>query len=705
MNKVNFSKVLTFEEFFTSELEYTDFYDSYFQTKQKAALQKLAALQKVVFGTPAIFERIISVVLNNVPKEFLQYRLVSKKWKENTDNLLKLHWPVKDEYFNELFEDFKKSGTNYLEYIDIQCQQFLDLKFFDSNETGELYQTKELEKESPQIRCNKIFLNHLKNRDILYKEVFSIDKIFKSVLSFVLENKPREFLTYGLVNKQWLKNTHHMLQFKWFELIHQLPKELDHIKTAMENIENGNPDLFVLKKCQKLEKILIPSFVKKKLMDVPLTVEGYDGLQKEVEDRTLEVIWKIRIKPFLVNYFEQFGNLAPLQMQEMPASNIQAGGIRMFLHKTDVGKVQPEVEVFEFDKDLGGYTFIPKYTFIPAEICPSNLATVPMETKSIFLMPAPKMPTMLMPASNFEAKAIRQILCYIEFDQQLLANVEVLHLNNLGLTLIPAEIGHFKKLKKLDLSNNKISKIEKLKNLLFLEEFLINNNNISQIEGLDDLTKLKELGLGSNLISKIEHLDHQMGLKKLALYHNQITKIGEGLNPLKELESVCLDKNLIEDINKMELPKLRVLRLNGNSIVNITNLNLLSNLQMLSLNDNRITHITDLNLPNLEMLLLKNNMIKKITNLTLPCLRELNIDNNPIELKINNLRGMRTCIQLIRRHDLKKLQMFNGRPVKQIKKLAKELAEQIILKRRRDSKEITAMEQIVPKRRRDSNGN
>ena len=57
---------------------------------------------------------------------------------------------------------------------------------------------------------------------------------------------------------------------------------------------------------------------------------------------------------------------------------------------------------------------------------------------------------------------------------------------------------------KLNLSHNRIEKIEGLNNCPFLEELNLEKNNISIIEGISHLVQLKKLELGMN---KIYNLD------------------------------------------------------------------------------------------------------------------------------------------------------------------------------------------------------
>ena len=73
-----------------------------------------------------------------------------------------------------------------------------------------------------------------------------------------------------------------------------------------------------------------------------------------------------------------------------------------------------------------------------------------------------------------------------------------LDLSYCGLFKIPEKVNDLRGLKRLDLSNNNISKIENLNNLDALETLDLRRNNISKIENLNGLDSLKEVFLQGN---------------------------------------------------------------------------------------------------------------------------------------------------------------------------------------------------------------
>ena len=90
------------------------------------------------------------------------------------------------------------------------------------------------------------------------------------------------------------------------------------------------------------------------------------------------------------------------------------------------------------------------------------------------------------------------------------------------LDAVPACISRLIALEGLNLSNNKIAKIENLDALGKLEYLDLANNKIGKIEGLDALGNLKILYLDDNKIEKIENLDALGKLEYLGLKINKI---------------------------------------------------------------------------------------------------------------------------------------------------------------------------------------
>ena len=120
----------------------------------------------------------------------------------------------------------------------------------------------------------------------------------------------------------------------------------------------------------------------------------------------------------------------------------------------------------------------------------------------------------------------------------------------------------------LNLSGNKITKIEGLDSLTNLTELYLSKNQISHIESLDRLTNLTKLYLFSNQISHIKGLDRLTNLIVLSLSYNQISRI-EGLDRLKKLTALYLYSNQISRIEGLNVipSSLKYLGINDNPFV------------------------------------------------------------------------------------------------------------------------------------------
>lgn len=178
------------------------------------------------------------------------------------------------------------------------------------------------------------------------------------------------------------------------------------------------------------------------------------------------------------------------------------------------------------------------------------------------------------------------------------------------------DIVHFKNLKYLDCSDNKITDISSLNTLTDLEAFYINNNQISDISVLEELTSLEELSLSFNPITDISSLEGLANLKELYIHGNNISDI-TSLSNLTKLENLGMRDNSISDISALcKLKKLTRLELTGNKIKDISSLEGLTNLEELVLLNNDISDITPIGkLRNLKTLDIRENQITDISSL------------------------------------------------------------------------------------------
>jgi len=107
----------------------------------------------------------------------------------------------------------------------------------------------------------------------------------------------------------------------------------------------------------------------------------------------------------------------------------------------------------------------------------------------------------------------------------------------------------------LNLSHNKIDKIENLEGLKHLKILDLSFNNIKIVEGLDANVKLSILNLESNQIKSLETFPSTLiELASLILNGNQISSL-KGMEVCSSLKSLEVKSNLIWDINEVNYIK------------------------------------------------------------------------------------------------------------------------------------------------------
>ena len=194
---------------------------------------------------------------------------------------------------------------------------------------------------------------------------------------------------------------------------------------------------------------------------------------------------------------------------------------------------------------------------------------------------------------NFKKEDFKEYLTLREINEKFSLNIEDNDKEKLDLKdeYLNKEILnyfdkiHFKELKELDLSYNKIDIntyiLGEIPNEIKFEKLIIlnlNNNQISNINILQNFNcaELKELNLRYNNITDITPLE-KVKFEKLEILNLDMNniydiKILEKVN-FKELKGLKLKYNYIIDINvfeKVDFPKLELLDLEHNSISNLS---------------------------------------------------------------------------------------------------------------------------------------
>jgi len=128
---------------------------------------------------------------------------------------------------------------------------------------------------------------------------------------------------------------------------------------------------------------------------------------------------------------------------------------------------------------------------------------------------------------------------------------------------------YIKNLKEIDLSDNKISDIDCLNQMILphLESLNMSKNEIEKIDPIIDCIKLRKIDFSHNKISDIECLNNEIlpYLESLNMSNNKIESI-EVLSDYKKIKEIDVSNNNIRRIfSKFEFLELKKLNLKGNS--------------------------------------------------------------------------------------------------------------------------------------------
>ncbi|KAG4305410.1 hypothetical protein PORY_000966 [Pneumocystis oryctolagi] len=200
------------------------------------------------------------------------------------------------------------------------------------------------------------------------------------------------------------------------------------------------------------------------------------------------------------------------------------------------------------------------------------------------------------------------------------------------------EYTEFPELHTLDLSFNRIKRIQhlerckKLKNLYFVQ------NKISQITGLDALECLVSLELGANRIRTIENLEKLVHLQELWLGKNKITEL-KGLETLQSLRILSVQSNRLTSIKGLEALAhvLEELYLSHNGITSIEGLQVLKRLRILDISNNKIEKLEYINQnENMQELWASYNQLSDFENIEKECksmrnLVTIYLEGNPLQ--------------------------------------------------------------------------
>jgi len=136
--------------------------------------------------------------------------------------------------------------------------------------------------------------------------------------------------------------------------------------------------------------------------------------------------------------------------------------------------------------------------------------------------------------------------------QAVLEDVLFIDLSNNEIRKIPDEFKKFPNLKEVNLSFNKIKKLENLNNIKLLRKVEVYENELKSVN-LKNVPNLKYLDLSYNNLESgdLEDIFKLTGLTELQLLRNNIKSI-EGIEALTSLEVIKLEFNQIKDISPLD---------------------------------------------------------------------------------------------------------------------------------------------------------
>jgi Leucine-rich repeat (LRR) protein len=176
--------------------------------------------------------------------------------------------------------------------------------------------------------------------------------------------------------------------------------------------------------------------------------------------------------------------------------------------------------------------------------------------------------------------------------------------------------GQFHDLQYLNLSTNHLVNLSNIRNSIHLSELNLSNNELANLNGIEKLINLTKLNLSQNKLigeldfskSELPHLEvlnlsenniqsvlgieNLPELRVLDLTENQLIQISCSYKH-KSLKKLVLKLNNLKRLNLEPFPNLRVLRVDGNSLNVLTDINRLKHLQELSVKCQSNTNIVD----------------------------------------------------------------------------------------------------------------
>ena len=200
---------------------------------------------------------------------------------------------------------------------------------------------------------------------------------------------------------------------------------------------------------------------------------------------------------------------------------------------------------------------------------------------------------------------------------------------------IGTDIDNFTQILDFNVSTNKITHINCVKNMPYIIRIDASVNEIKDIEVFNNPDRFQFLQILNLKTNKIRALPEMQAtnLLQIDLSENKV-KDCTNFKGLPNLKKLNLNNNSMKDcLGLANCPKLEVLYLNNNKLTSLKGLENLPVLRKLRLRTNKIEKFDTVpDLPNLEKLAISENLIKsnvEFSKLRFPSLKRINIDGNP----------------------------------------------------------------------------
>jgi Leucine-rich repeat (LRR) protein len=215
-------------------------------------------------------------------------------------------------------------------------------------------------------------------------------------------------------------------------------------------------------------------------------------------------------------------------------------------------------------------------------------------------------------------------------------DITELHLEKIGLTLLPAEIGQLSNLEVLSLKNNELTTLPaEIGQLVQLKSLFLENNPLTSLPAeIGQLSQLQWLFLADSQLTTLPAEIGQLSqLQFFFLHNNRLITLPAEIGQLLQLQGLSLENNQLTTLPAEigQLSQLQRLGLSNNELTTLpAEIGQLSQLQNLDLSNNNLATVPAEigQLRQLQELYLKNNPLTTLPAEIEHLLNELNLELN-----------------------------------------------------------------------------